>query len=630
MAFCSTGRSCQQHWSLLCDGMRAVLWLALLFPTVFLTGCGHESEEKTPEPPMSGSRLDANEMVKLSAKSIPRDVEWTVPSFQNDDSWRRPPEPSPNIDPGREWETEEMSTRVAAYLKRWLTEEVSSVRPDETAWRSLLASVFENEGTEVRRLQEPMAPFQEDDSSLEHLYARFHSPPRAAVKVVGITVPNAPGEPFLTESLMEWFGQTAAGRRRQINARWQCQWSVEQDLRLQAITVLTLEEVTSSPWFTECTASVLREVATAPIVTGIEFWSQRVTRYGDLYQTGHHGLAVGDVNGDGREDVYVCDGGSLPNRLYLQQPDGSVKEVSAEAGVDFLEDSRGALLVDWDNDGDQDLAVATVAMIVFCENDGKGNFTLRGGHMGAPYPASISAADVDVDGDVDLFVCVYEGMGNARSVGQGFQARTPTPFHDAENGGPNILLENLGDFQFVDSTSAFGLDLGNARWSFAAAWEDMDRDGDPDLYVANDFGRNQLYRNDRTSAGGRRLVNIAHEVGVEDRAAGMSVAWGDYNRDGSPDLYVGNMYSSAGHRIAYQRAFVRERDEKALLGTQRMARGNTLFAGSDGAFDDVSVPAGVTMGRWAWSSAFADLNNDGWEDLLVANGYLTNHREDDL
>jgi hypothetical protein len=267
-----------------------------------------------------------------------------------------------------------------------------------------------------------------------------------------------------------------------------------------------------------------------------------------------------------------------------------------------------------------------VAIIAFAENDGRGNFTLRGGHMGAPYPASISAADVDSDGDLDLYTCVYEAADGATGA-RGFEARTPIPFHDAQNGGRNVLLENLGDFQFVDSTQAFGLDENNTRWSFTAAWEDFDRDGDPDLYVANDFGRNNLYRNDSG-----KFVDITAEAGVEDMAAGMSVAWGDYNRDGQADLYVGNMFSSAGQRVSYQRQFAPERDEANLLGQQRMAQGNSLFAARDGMgkFEDVSELAGVTMGRWAWSSAFVDVNNDGWEDLLVANGYLTNRRDDDL
>ena len=106
-------------------------------------------------------------------------------------------------------------------------------------------------------------------------------------------------------------------------------------------------------------------------------------------------------------------------------------------------------------------------------------------------------------------------------------------------------------------------------------------------------------------------------------AAGMSVAWGDYDRDGTADLYVGNMFSAAGRRVTYDRGLAD--------GVKRMARGNSLFA-SDGSgkFEDVSLGAGLTKGGWAWSSALADLNNDGWLDAVVANGYLTNTRDDDL
>ncbi len=88
----------------------------------------------------------------------------------------------------------------------------------------------------------------------------------------------------------------------------------------------------------------------------------------------------------------------------------------------------------------------------------------------------------------------------------------------------------------------------------AASWEDYDQDGDLDLYVANDFGRNNLYRNDDG-----QFVDVAAEAGVEDISAGMSVSWGDYNNDGQADLYVGNMFSSAGNRVTYQRQFSSDR-----------------------------------------------------------------------
>ena len=167
----------------------------------------------------------------------------------------------------------------------------------------------------------------------------------------------------------------------------------------------------------------------------------------------------------------------------------------------------------------------------------------------------------------------------------------------------------------------------NDRHSFAASWEDYDNDGDPDLYVANDFGRNNLYRND-----GAKFVDVAAAAGVEDMSAGMGVTWGDYNRDGRMDLYISNMFSAAGNRVTYQRQFRTGADQSTLPGFQRHARGNSLFQqnSAEATFADVSVGAGVTMGRWAWGAKFVDLNNDGWEDLYVANGYITSDAKDDL
>jgi len=144
--------------------------------------------------------------------------------------------------------------------------------------------------------------------------------------------------------------------------------------------------------------------------------------------------------------------------------------------------------------------------------------------------------------------------------------------------------------------------------------------------VANDFGRNNLFRNENG-----RFTDVAADANVEDHASGMSVSWGDYDRDGSMDVYVSNMFSAAGNRISYQHQFSEGIQEQAVGYVRRMARGNTLFRNrTNGSFEDVSVANGVTMGRWAWASRFADLNNDGWLDLVVANGYVTNDDKDDL
>ena len=183
-----------------------------------------------------------------------------------------------------------------------------------------------------------------------------------------------------------------------------------------------------------------------------------------------------------------------------------------------------------------------------------------------------------------------------------------------------------GDLSFADVTESAGLTDGGDRYTLAASWEDFDNDGDPDLYVTNDFGKNYLYRND-----GGKFENVAPDAGVEDIGSGMSVAWGDYDRDGFVDLYVGNMFSSAGNRVTTQPEFRAEEDAETREIYRRLAKGNSLFKNrGDGTFAEVGGDAGVELGRWAWSSLFADINNDGWDDLVVANGYITTPDSGDL
>jgi hypothetical protein len=313
----------------------------------------------------------------------------------------------------------------------------------------------------------------------------------------------------------------------------------------------------------------------------------------------------------------------LPNRLFLQNADGTLRDVSEESGTAWLDYCASALFIDLDNDGDRDLAVSQDFRLLLMENDGTGKFELAFGTSTQAQSFSMAAADYDVDGDVDLYVCGYNpSAANIRSGAMG----EPLPFHDANNGGRNTLWRNNGNWRFTDVTAETGLDQNNTRFSFAASWEDFDNDGDLDLYVANDYGRNNLYRND-----GGRFNDVAADLGVEDQSAGMSVTWADCNRDGWMDLYVSNMFSGAGNRITYQRQFKEGFDDDTRQQFQRMARGNSLFLGHpDGRFRDVSEPAGVAMGRWAWGSRFADVNNDGWEDILVTNGFITAADVDDL
>jgi hypothetical protein len=420
--------------------------------------------------------------------------------------------------------------------------------------------------------------------------------------------------------------RTSSGGVQQ-NATWHCHWDTgkgDSPPKLDSIHVERFEEVVSangngSLLFADCTEAVLGRSPAyrQQLVYGIDHWTARIDRRLGLDIVATNGLAVGDVDGDGLDDVYLCEPGGLPNRLFLHKPDGTARDVSAVAGVDFLEPTHAALLLDLDNDGDQDLVIASDRFIILMENDSYGRFAMRMAFRTTSSLVSLAAADYDLDADLDVYACGYFTMEDAAesTVGLG----NPIPFHDANNGGENFFLRNEGNWKFADVTRQVGLDQNNQRFSLAASWDDYDNDGDPDLYVANDYGRNCLYRND-----GGHFVDVAAQAGVEDISAGMSASWGDYNRDGRLDIYVSNMFSSAGNRISYQRQFKTDASSSIQDHYRRFARGNSLFENAgDGTFRDVTLAAGVTMGRWAWASNFVDINNDGWEDLLVANGMLT-------
>lgn len=419
--------------------------------------------------------------------------------------------------------------------------------------------------------------------------------------------------------------------RHQLVQNWRCTWSLESTApKMVSAAILShdLVESTKPEWFVDRTVDIVgrTDAYRDQLQYGLQYWLARIETGHGMNYFSKHGLAIADVNGDGRDDLFVCQPAGLPNRLFLQNENGTVVDASAEFNLDLLDKTTAALFVDLDNDGDQDLALSTIMGVQIYENSVNKQFLHRVNmRLNDVDLQGISAADYDNDGDLDLYQIVDYATDASRSR----QGLPSFVYHNANDGGSNRLLRNdiAGTkWSFADVTDQVGLDVNNQRHSLAAAWEDYDDDGDLDLYVANDYGQNCLYRNDNG-----RFTDVAALVGVTDFGSGMSVAWGDYDRDQRSDLYVSNMFSSAGNRITNQSQFLPNISEDGRKLYKRFAKGNSLFRySSDGEFEETGGNLNVEIARWAWGSQFADINNDGWEDILVANGYITTPDTGDL
>ena len=419
----------------------------------------------------------------------------------------------------------------------------------------------------------------------------------------------------------------------QVNAIMDTRWALnEGEPLLSSIDLLSYENAllkSKQPWFKDATAAVFNkdEAFEEQIAVGMNDWLKKVERFAGINIYSRHGMTMGDANGDGLDDIYVCQPGGLPNRLFLKQKDGTLSDASAVSGLDWLNDTRSALFLDLDNDGDQDIVIGTFVGVYVCQNNGAGVYEVATKLQGVGLDvSSMVAADYDRDGYVDLYVCVYEGQARLAGTDQSGHS----VYDSRAKGGVNLLFRNLiGEskeyWQFKDVTSSTGLNVGNERFSLAAAWEDYDNDGDQDLYIANDFGLNCLYEN-RDG----KFEEVSQSLGVEDYSPGMSATWGDINRDGKVDLYVGNMFSSAGNRITRQEKFNADFEGIAEDGLTRFNRGNSLYLNSGEDFDEEPDSLGAQNALWAWSSLLGDIDNDGWEDILCANGYITGPGAGDL
>ena len=331
------------------------------------------------------------------------------------------------------------------------------------------------------------------------------------------------------------------------------------------------------------------------------------------------GVAMLDYDGDGFEDLFFVNGGRLQNpmppgaapdksdpkywnRLYHNNGNGTFTDVTAKAGLQGHSYGMGVAVGDYDNDGRPDLYVTNFGRNILYHNNGDGTFTdvtEKAGVAGGGWSSSALFVDYDRDGYLDLFVARYLDWDFSKNMPCGAPERgQPAYCHpDVFRSASYILYHNNRDGTFTDVSAKSGIAAAPGR-GLGSAFNDYDQDGWPDIVVANDAIAEQLFHNNRDGT----FSEVGIETGLaydEDGQAfsGMGVAFEDYDNDGWPDIFIGD------------------------LANQKYA----LFRNVKGAFQYVSNTTGVarmTMPHSGWGTGLIDYDNDGWKDLFVAQSHV--------
>jgi HEAT repeats/FG-GAP-like repeat len=328
---------------------------------------------------------------------------------------------------------------------------------------------------------------------------------------------------------------------------------------------------------------------------------------GGQFQPTSGGVYVSDFDRDGILDVLITDLNGTT--LYRGLPGGRFEDVTAAVGLPTR--AASGLVAAWadlDGDGWEDLILSGR---VYRNEAGKrfADVTARCSLRLSQDISGIVVADYDRDGQLDLYV-TRTGAPGGNSWLEGRSA----------NGRGNTLYRNKGDWQFEDVTKAAGAS-GDRRSTFTAAWLDANNDGWPDLFVPNEFGDGVLLVNKRDGTfESRPLANGPADFGT------MGLAVGDVDNDGNIDIYCANMYSKAGTRVIGNLAADAYAPD-VLEKMRRFVAGSQLHLNRGGLkFEQAGVKRQVAAVGWAYGTALADLDNDGWLDVYATAGYLSQDR----
>jgi enediyne biosynthesis protein E4 len=318
-------------------------------------------------------------------------------------------------------------------------------------------------------------------------------------------------------------------------------------------------------------------------------------------------IAVGDIDNDGKPDVYVTDSGeNAKNRLFRNIGGGKFEEIGEKLGIadvnkDGTGTSMGALFGDFDNDGFEDLLVYKWGRPELFKNEGGKAFTRITEMANLPKWMNANTAtllDYDNDGKLDMLLCGYFAEGidlwNLKDT-----KIMPDSLQFAHNGTDRHLLKGDGTGKFVDVTKETGIDT--KAWTLAAGVADLNGDRFPEIVLANDYGYAELWVNE----GGKRFTNVARQgvVGARPKA-GMNISFGDIYNDGRLSIYRTNITESEGNLIQNNDLWLPDKPGSLT-------------------YTDEAGSLGIADGGWSFGAQFADLNNDGYQDLYLVNGYIS-------